>query len=94
MKDKLAALLKSETKERTEAIRKLEGFLLNPGRFSVLVLGMRGTGKSHWINEIQKCNSSDKHLKGLVVVNAALAKIVIKNIGKKNLNRRIRSCLL
>lgn len=74
MKDNLAANLKSETKERTEAIRKLEGFLLNPGRFSVLVLGMRGTGKTHWLREIQKCHSTEKHLTGLVVVNAALAK--------------------
>lgn len=74
MKDILSTQLKSETKERTEAIRKLEGFLLNPGRFSVLVLGMRGTGKTHWLQAIQNSHISEKHLNGLVVVNAALAK--------------------
>jgi hypothetical protein len=64
----------SETKERADAIKKLEGFLLNPGRFSVLVLGMRGTGKTHWIQQIQKHHSDNKHLTGLIIVNAALAK--------------------
>lgn len=71
---KPSILLKSETKERKEAIEKLESFLLNPGRFSVLVLGMRGTGKTHWLQEVQKYNSLEKHLKDLVAVNAALAK--------------------
>ena len=74
MKDNLKQKLNLETKERIEAVRKLEGFLLNPGRFSVLVLGMRGTGKTHWLQEIQKCYSTEKHLKGFVVINAALAK--------------------
>jgi len=74
MKDKFDIRLKSETKERAEAIKKLAGFLLNPGRFSVLVLGMRGTGKTYWLQEIQNFNINDKHLTGLIVVNAALAK--------------------
>jgi len=32
----------------------LTGFLQNPGRFSVLVLGARGIGKSRLINEVGK----------------------------------------
>ncbi len=37
---------------RNEAIDKLEHYMLNPGRFAILVLGKRGTGKTHWINEL------------------------------------------
>ena len=74
MENKLSTLLKSEPKEREASIRKLEGFLINPGRFSVLVLGMRGTGKTHWLEAIQKCHIKEKHLTGIVVVSAGLAK--------------------
>lgn len=72
MYNELTKKIKAEAKERIVAISKLEGFLTNPGRFSVLVLGMRGTGKTHWIQEIQKIHRNDKHLSGLISVNAAL----------------------
>jgi hypothetical protein len=74
MDNRLEKILKSETKERADVICELEGFLLNPGRFSVLIIGMRGTGKSYWLELIQSSYSDDKHLSGLVMVNAALAK--------------------
>lgn len=74
MKNSLAKHLKSETKIRADAIRRLEGFLLNPGRFSILVLGMRGTGKTHWLQAIVSSHSNEKHLTGLVTVNGALEK--------------------
>lgn len=44
--------LKNEPKQRKNAIEDLISFLTNPGRFSILVLGDRGTGKSHWIKKI------------------------------------------
>ncbi len=34
-------------KNRIEAYKKLEVFLKNPGRFCLMVLGDRGTGKQH-----------------------------------------------
>lgn len=37
---------------RKKPVKLLKAHLTNPGRFSVLVLGDRGTGKQHWINEI------------------------------------------
>jgi predicted AAA+ superfamily ATPase len=44
---------------RKTPIEDLIGYLHNPGRFSVLVLGARGTGKTHWLNEISKANKQN-----------------------------------
>jgi len=52
--NKIDKIIKAEGNQRSDAIRKLMSYLINPGRFSILVLGLRGTGKSHWIKEIQK----------------------------------------
>lgn len=38
--------------DRREAIYRLEHALKNPGRFSVLLLGERGTGKSFWLESL------------------------------------------
>lgn len=40
---------KKQPKERIKSIERLESFLNNTGRFSILVLGHRGTGKKFWI---------------------------------------------
>lgn len=37
---------------RKNAIHHLESALKNPGRFSVLLLGERGTGKSYWLENL------------------------------------------
>ena len=42
---------KAQPKQRRAQIDYLEACMTNPGRFSVLVLGSRGTGKKHWIKE-------------------------------------------
>jgi hypothetical protein len=61
--------IEEQTVQRRAAINKLKGFLMNPGRFSILVLGLRGTGKTHWIKEIcENCKNEDC-LSGLVIVN-------------------------
>ena len=73
MNNKFDKIIKSKPKERAKAIKKLEGFLLDTGRFSILVLGLRGTGKTHWLQTIQKANEKEKYLSGIVIVNAALA---------------------
>lgn len=44
--------LLTQPKIRKEAIEKLYGFLQNQGRFSILILGLRGTGKSFWLNNL------------------------------------------
>lgn len=71
---KLETILAHQFKERAEAVRRLEGFMLNPGRFAVLVLGMRGTGKTHWLNVIQQCHSRKEFLNDIIMINAGLYK--------------------
>lgn len=44
----------NEPKYRKDTIEELLGFLKNPGFFSILLLGSRGTGKSYWLSEIIK----------------------------------------
>lgn len=44
--------LSSEDKIRSEAIKTLYKFMSNTGRFSLLVTGERGTGKTRWIKQI------------------------------------------
>lgn len=52
--------LSEQPKNRKEQLKFLEGCLLNPGRFSILLLGKRGVGKSHWVNHISEyINESD-----------------------------------
>lgn len=57
---------KFQPKKRLEKIRLLESYLLNPGRFSILVLGNRGTGKKVWIRQ--------KHKSNFYTINSALTK--------------------
>lgn len=45
----------------------LKSFLLNPGRFSVLILGERGTGKTRWVKQI----AQDDLKKKIVTANCA-----------------------
>ncbi len=46
---------------REEALNKLEVFMLNPGRFTILVTGSRGTGKLHGIDHLfQHVTSTDE----------------------------------
>ncbi|MDX2282987.1 MAG: hypothetical protein NW241_02450 [Bacteroidia bacterium] len=40
-------------RSRREAVEQLFHFLCNPGRFSILILGKPGVGKSHWVRQIQ-----------------------------------------
>lgn len=40
-------------KSRRAAVERLYHFLSNPGRFSILILGQPGVGKSHWVRQIQ-----------------------------------------
>jgi predicted AAA+ superfamily ATPase len=59
---------------RKTPIEDLIGYLHNPGRFSVLVLGARGTGKTHWLNEISKENKQSDCLSGIISINGWIAK--------------------
>lgn len=64
-------LLKKETKVRKLAVNKLNSYLTNPGRFSILVIGRRGTGKAHWLNQIQITHkSSSINLDNINFINA------------------------
>ncbi|MDR0612973.1 MAG: ATP-binding protein [Dysgonamonadaceae bacterium] len=42
----------SEPNYRQLVIKRLIQYLKNPGRFSILLSGKRGTGKSHWLQQI------------------------------------------
>jgi DNA-binding NtrC family response regulator len=53
--------IKNTSESRKEAIRKLEFAIQNPGRFSVLLIGERGSGKSHWLYEISKAHEKKLH---------------------------------
>ena len=46
--------LKSQPKKRKDKIALLNAYLDNQGKFSILVLGNRGTGKKHWIRKKYK----------------------------------------
>lgn len=46
--------IKTQSAKRRTAIQRLQGYLKDPGRFSILVLGARGTGKTHWLNYLNK----------------------------------------
>lgn len=64
-------LLKNENNKRKEAINKLNSYLTNPGRFSILVIGNRGTGKTHWLNQLQITHkSTSKNLDNISFINA------------------------
>lgn len=49
------------------SIKLLEHYLKNPGRFSILILGERGTGKTKWVKEI----ADEKLQLKVVVANCA-----------------------
>ncbi len=50
-------------KRRILAVNQLEAYIENPGRFSILILGARGTGKSFWlVNALSKsCGKANYH---------------------------------
>lgn len=61
---------KQISKHRKAAIEQLKGFVINPGRFSILILGARGTGKSYWLrHSLEKMEEKEAYHK----VDAMLA---------------------
>ena len=64
-------LQKNPRKERIETLRS---FLKNPGRFSILLLGERGTGKSYWLTAIIK-NESPEAIQKTVKATECVATI-------------------
>ena len=73
-KNKLTSFYDNQPDFRKEILETLYGYLLNPGRFSILILGSRGTGKSHWLNEISKHNRKQDCLADIISVNGWIAK--------------------
>lgn len=70
----ITSLIKNENRQRKQAITKLNSYLTNPGRFSILVLGFRGTGKAHWLTEVQKRHKeSNLNLDSICFINALKA---------------------
>lgn len=73
-KSSFSDILQNQPRFRAELIQKLFNYLTDPGRFAILLLGERGTGKSHWINEISKgCGHLDC-LKEVITISGVLAK--------------------
>lgn len=70
----IESLIKQENKGRKAAINKLNSYLTNPGRFSILIIGHRGTGKTHWLKELQKVHEkSGFNLKSIFFLTALKA---------------------
>ncbi len=67
-------LLKRQPEHRQAVIKDLVASLTNPGRFSILILGERGTGKSHWLKQISSEYPNKDCLSGVVTVNGWVAK--------------------
>jgi len=59
---------KTQPKKRKDKIDLLTSYLDNPGRFSILILGNRGTGKKFWIKEKYK----ELEDFNIIQINAAL----------------------
>jgi hypothetical protein len=71
---------------RKDILNNLFSVLTNPGRFSILLLGARGTGKSHWLNEFSKhCGKLDC-LSGIVTVNGWVAQNSDKKYWEEKFN--------
>lgn len=71
--EKLNLLLKSESKRRKEAISKLHSYVINPGRFSILLLGARGTGKTYWLQELQNLYKTKSiFLDNITLINSSV----------------------
>ena len=62
--------LEKQPEKRKKQIALLKSFLSNPGRFSILILGRRGTGKKIWIDKVIPEISKEN----VVSVNAAICK--------------------
>lgn len=62
MNTKFLDEIKDQHPLRIDALKKLYHFMSNPGRFSVLVIGERGTGKSRWIKQISEALKEEKIL--------------------------------
>ncbi len=65
-------LLKNQPKSRKLIVEKLDNYLQNPGGFSILLLGKRGTGKSFWLERIQKKNIKVSNSKDIKYINSRL----------------------
>ncbi|MEN9302154.1 MAG: hypothetical protein RL264_583 [Bacteroidota bacterium] len=61
-----------QPKETASKLELLLGCLTNPGRFSILLLGSRGVGKSHWVHEIVKTKKSNDCFNGIVEIHASI----------------------
>lgn len=70
----ITSLIENENRQRKQAITKLNTYLTNPGHFSTLVLGFRGTGKAHWLTKVQKQQKeSNLNLDSICFINALKA---------------------
>ncbi|MGB0522615.1 MAG: ATP-binding protein [Flammeovirgaceae bacterium] len=67
-------IYQEEPLARRDAIERLEGYLINPGRFSILILGAHGTGKTYWLKTLQQLHRQKDCLEDCIIINAAIAK--------------------
>ncbi len=65
--------IKDQHPLRKEALQRLYHFMSNPGNFSVLVIGERGTGKSRWIKQISEILKEERVLHTDYYVEASCA---------------------
>ncbi len=64
----MKAKINTQPQKRRKEIKLLEAYITNPGRFSILILGDRGTGKKKWINTIfDKYKPKDAPDKAIII---------------------------
>ncbi|MCW3103104.1 MAG: sensory box sigma-54 dependent DNA-binding response regulator, in cluster [Bacteroidetes bacterium] len=73
MNKKFSDEIKDQHPLRKKALEKLYYFMSNPGRFSVLVIGERGTGKSRWIKQISEALREERVLQTDTFIEASCA---------------------
>lgn len=78
-KDNKKPIWENQPDFRKEILETLFGFLQNPGRFSILLLGARGTGKLYWLGEIVKHYNDKDCLSDIIAVNGLIAKDTDEN---------------
>src|SRR6056297_4081331 len=76
-KSEIEREIESQAKERKQAIYQVRSYLKNPGRFSIFLMGERGTGKSYWVKQISeemKKNKEKYHNKFVELNCSSLSK--------------------
>ncbi|GHU55891.1 hypothetical protein FACS189411_05260 [Bacteroidia bacterium] len=79
----------NEPKYRQEEIKSLIQSLKDPGKFSILLLGKRGTGKSHWLQQIYDHRDEVKASDCFSTIHTVNG-VIAKDYGKKDWEKHFK----